>query len=516
MRSFDPPRSAAADRKPAGRPQRPLVGARPAQAPRQFSGGAGARREASAPAPAASGLPERLRTVMEAMSGFSLADVVVHRNSAEPARLGAAAFTKGEQIHLAPGQERHLPHEAWHVVQQAQGRVVPTLQMKSGIPINDDAGLEREADAMGGRAAAAAARAEAPAAAPAAMRRPSRASGPIQGYFQASNGVRLSDGNQLALAGPQALWATREAIDEANGVLGKKHSYVKFVTTGASMESIFGVTQLRVEPKWNDKIDVKIKESERLKIANATYSGFTTHADCFMNSQVVMGVEDTDTGDFDQVSPVFGKDDQRKTHKPEKAKEKAGPGSYLSTNLATRSLQLFLSTSIPEFLKYLALVPKESGISGLATEFLSAKEPISFNGYLLTYRNMSTKPKYAPLLDLFSRQFGVNEYMTPQIGEGLAVITDPFLKNKRLEDIDRNEVASDRTMWNYHFAGVVMRDGKDYVILENYSVEDPTQDNQQWSYEMFGVADQSFHAEMSRKKNVEGGGPLSMSFDRTK
>jgi hypothetical protein len=106
--------------------------------------------------------------------------------------------------------------------------------------------------------------------------------------------------------------------------------------------------------------------------------------------------------------------------------------------------------------------------------------------------------------------------MTPQIGEGLAVITDPFLKNKRLEDIDRNEVASDRTMWNYHFAGVVMRDGKDYVILENYSVEDPTQDNQQWSYEMFGVADQSFHAEMSRKKNVEGGGPLSMSFDRTK
>jgi hypothetical protein len=27
-----------------------------------------------------------------------------------------------------PGQEQHLPHEAWHVVQQKQGRVKPTGQ----------------------------------------------------------------------------------------------------------------------------------------------------------------------------------------------------------------------------------------------------------------------------------------------------------------------------------------------------------------------------------------------------
>jgi hypothetical protein len=100
----------------------------------------------------AAGLPEGLQTVMEAMSGFSLAGVVVHRNSAEPARLGAAAFAKGDHIHVAPGQERHLPHEAWHVVQQKQGRVSPTLQMKSGVPVNDDTGLEREADVMGARA----------------------------------------------------------------------------------------------------------------------------------------------------------------------------------------------------------------------------------------------------------------------------------------------------------------------------------------------------------------------------
>jgi hypothetical protein len=37
------------------------------------------------------------------------------------------------------------------VVQQRQGRVVPTMQMQ-GVSINDDHGLEAEADAMGVRA----------------------------------------------------------------------------------------------------------------------------------------------------------------------------------------------------------------------------------------------------------------------------------------------------------------------------------------------------------------------------
>jgi hypothetical protein len=156
MRSFVPSRSRAADRKPTGRARRPAIGAHPARAPQHFAGGAGARREAPAPRPpeaprAAGGLPEQLQTVMEAMSGFSLADVVVHRNSAEPARLGAFAFTRGNEIHVAPGQERHLQHEAWHAVQQKQGRVKATLQMKGGVPLNNDSGLEREADAMASR-----------------------------------------------------------------------------------------------------------------------------------------------------------------------------------------------------------------------------------------------------------------------------------------------------------------------------------------------------------------------------
>jgi hypothetical protein len=111
------------------------------------------RIQAMAP-PNRTGMSDRLKAGIESLSGMSLDAVRVHRNSARPAQLGAYAYAQGTDIHLGPGQDRHLPHEAWHVVQQAQGRVRPTMQMKLGIGINDDAGLEREADRMGARAAA--------------------------------------------------------------------------------------------------------------------------------------------------------------------------------------------------------------------------------------------------------------------------------------------------------------------------------------------------------------------------
>ena len=94
------------------------------------------------------GLPFDLKTGVESLSGVSMDDVRVHHHSAKPAQLQAKAYTQGSDIHVGPGQERHLPHEAWHVVQQKQGRVEPTIQAK-GIAINDDAGLEQEADVMG-------------------------------------------------------------------------------------------------------------------------------------------------------------------------------------------------------------------------------------------------------------------------------------------------------------------------------------------------------------------------------
>lgn len=98
------------------------------------------------------GLPNSLKSGLENLSGHSMDDVKVHYNSNKPAQLQAHAFAQGTDIHLASGQEKHLPHEAWHVVQQKQGRVQPTVQMKGRTPINNDTGLENEADIMGAKA----------------------------------------------------------------------------------------------------------------------------------------------------------------------------------------------------------------------------------------------------------------------------------------------------------------------------------------------------------------------------
>ena len=97
------------------------------------------------------GLPDNLKTGMENLSGASLDHVKVHYNSAKPATVQAHAYAQGSEIHLASGQEKHLPHELGHVVQQMEGRVKPTTSV-GGMAVNDNAGLENEATVMGNKA----------------------------------------------------------------------------------------------------------------------------------------------------------------------------------------------------------------------------------------------------------------------------------------------------------------------------------------------------------------------------
>lgn len=97
------------------------------------------------------GLPNNLQAGVESLSGQDMSDVNVHYNSSEPSQLQAHAFAQGSDIHLASGQEQHLPHEAWHVAQQKQNRV-PVTSSVGGQPLNDDPSLETEADVMGQKA----------------------------------------------------------------------------------------------------------------------------------------------------------------------------------------------------------------------------------------------------------------------------------------------------------------------------------------------------------------------------
>ncbi len=95
----------------------------------KFAAGTPAQLEQQSSAKANNtGLPDGLKSGIESLSGISMDPVRVHYNSSQPAQLNALAY--------------------------AQGRVQPTMQMQEGVPVNDDQGLEREADVMGTKAAA--------------------------------------------------------------------------------------------------------------------------------------------------------------------------------------------------------------------------------------------------------------------------------------------------------------------------------------------------------------------------
>jgi hypothetical protein len=70
-----------------------------------------------------------------------------------------------------------------------------------------------------------------------------------------------------------------------------------------------------------------------------------------------------------------------------------------------------------------------------------------------------------PLGELLGKTFGINEYVTPRVGEALTQVNDRTEKKAR--DADKT-----RDLWNFHWAGVIMTDGADYITLENIAVDD--------------------------------------------
>lgn len=91
------------------------------------------------------GIPTALRKHYEEISGLSFGDVRIHYNSQRPERLGALAYTQGNHVYIAPGQERHLRHELGHVVQQKRGLVRPN-EWVDGFPVNTEYRLEQQAE----------------------------------------------------------------------------------------------------------------------------------------------------------------------------------------------------------------------------------------------------------------------------------------------------------------------------------------------------------------------------------
>jgi hypothetical protein len=165
----NPAKAKSAQKKQLGREEKPpqlrlkagSVGQfKSASGPMQFKEGTSEVANNSAHAGSGNGLPEGVKGQMESSFGTSFDDVKITANSNTAKRAGALAFAQGNDIHFAPGQynpgskggQELLGHELAHVVQQREGRVKPTAEAE-GMPVNNDKGLEAEADAMGAKAA---------------------------------------------------------------------------------------------------------------------------------------------------------------------------------------------------------------------------------------------------------------------------------------------------------------------------------------------------------------------------
>ncbi len=107
------------------------------------------------------GMPDGVKSKMESSFNTDFSNVNIHSDSSKATEAGALAYTQGSNIHFAPGQfkpdtnsgQQLLGHELTHVVQQREGRVQPTKMLGNGMAVNDDKGLEQEADSLGKKAA---------------------------------------------------------------------------------------------------------------------------------------------------------------------------------------------------------------------------------------------------------------------------------------------------------------------------------------------------------------------------
>ena len=108
------------------------------------------------------GLPDEVKDKMESTLNADFSNVNIQTNSDSATKAGALAYTQGNNVHFAPGQfkpdtrsgQELIGHELTHVVQQRESSVPATTSV-GGMPVNDDPGLEMEADRMGSKAASA-------------------------------------------------------------------------------------------------------------------------------------------------------------------------------------------------------------------------------------------------------------------------------------------------------------------------------------------------------------------------
>ncbi len=446
------------------------------------------------------GLPDNIKSGVENLSGYSMDDVKVHYNSSKPAAIQAKAYAQGTDIHVGPGNEQHLPHEAWHVVQQKQGRVQPTVQAK-GLPVNDDQGLEKEADVMGDKAVqmkcnpCTIGQSTTEANSTDLTNQPIQ-NKVIQGYFSATGSkgtYRVSDDKTVAVREGypnHLLYAKPGKVATANSELQAVGSGIELEQTGGKEITVDSVTLKQVLPKNKQ---------------NATSGdNMDLWADCGESSGVVVGGTNRTALHKDAMT---GKMSKTSATSPALMKAEIMQkllSKWLTMSSTTETDKKEIQASLDK------ATLKKQEMNKALSDYHGTSDTTAKEAFLEVYWDKATE--YGEIMmscyntrsedkrDEIDKYLKINRYANPEVGQGYTMSSG-------------GEDYSGVSTWNFHWGGVVMKsdDKTDNVTLENYAVGDPEVENKKWDFAMYGTSKkgQTFH-EQHHDTKQHGKTPTTM------
>ncbi len=319
------------------------------------------------------------------------------------------------------------------------------------------------------------------------------ASGPAQIHAYSEQAIegtdmRVSDTGKSMVsqdggAGGQTLYLTDDLLANANAKLGEagpKGSFIRLAKTGATHKSGDNTLQ-QVLPRFtnvgkdpdNDKL-TKANSGGKDDDGKKSAKMMALWAQCGRSSKTVMGTDDYG----DAAHAQYNLDG-----KSEFTEQRSGGPSVFSDEIYVKALPGFLRD--PANAKYLKEGVHYTGdktnlipIDGNPTEARRQYYELGEQGRLK-----------------FSRQVGINEGANPEIGGAYTMATE--------YDMPGFKPVNPDFTWNFHWAGVVAKDGGDNITLENYAIMfEPTGDakkdeenaeraydwaNRDWVYQMYGT-----------------------------
>jgi len=412
-------------------------------------------------------------------------------------QIGAQSYAQGNNVAFKQAPSLWLAaHEAAHVVQQRNGAVVP-----GGVGQAGDA-HEQHADQVADRVVAGRSAAE-------LFGSPtggSAATSAVQRYkvekLGGNSHTKVSNTGKSAVVPSQRLYADASLVATANAALktvGKHGSHIKLVEDPAKHVTPKATnTKInRVLPVWvsHGKDDGNHAACTKANEGGADSEGVKSGklalpTDCGNSSGSVTG--STLAHDRQVVYQKNGKEQVSHGFDDKKQVYHDDPHNF-SNQVYFDLMPGFIAD--PANAKFL--------IEGHHFNMIGGKKTLVTIADALQAKVLYHRLKQVGQ-EAFDKAAGINHFANPNIGESYTMATEANMPGFKRKGDDT---------WNFHWAGVVMKDGADNLTLENFAVTEETAKeagvaqgkylDREWNFDMYGTVDangavdesQTFHHE---------------------